>query len=146
MLAHPAVVDRPAVNRVLAVVSDRLTSVMSTGTNNTTVRATAVRSTVGGRVDGTGSLCHGASRTVRSVTGSAAPGRAVVTSPAGLVSEDCRVEAVEGVGAGSVDEGRMANKRDVVDWVNVSNLNEDLSREESYSGSPRQRRRSCGMR
>lgn len=121
MLTHPTPTNRPPINRVLSVVMfNRLTGMMTTvTTNNTTMRTAAIRSTMSSRVNSTGSLRHGASRTIRSIAGSAAPSRAVMASPAGLVREDCRVEAVEGVGACSIDEGSVADEGDVVDWIEV---------------------------
>lgn len=59
--------------------------------------------------------CHGASRAIRSVARSAAPARALNRAPARLASEDVVVEAIEGAWACAVDEGSVAEERDVVE-------------------------------
>jgi hypothetical protein len=119
MLAHPAISHRPAANRVAVVVpmTDRLASVVRAVSNNTAMRTAAVARAVDGRAHTAGSLRHGAPGSIRSITGRAAPSGAIVSAPAGLAREDCAVEAVEGVGARAVDEGRVADEGDVVDYV-----------------------------
>jgi hypothetical protein len=116
MLTHSASTHRPSINGMLPMmVSDWLSSMVSACTNNTAMRTTSIRSTMSSRVDSTSSFGHGASWSIRSIAGSATPRRSVVTTPASLVGEDCRVEAIKGAGSGSVDEGCVANKGDVID-------------------------------
>ena len=58
---------------------------------------------------------HSSPRTISGVERRAAPAAAFVGTPAGLAGEDGVVEAVEGAGACAIDEGCVAQERDVVE-------------------------------
>lgn len=143
LLAHAASSNRAAINRGTCGV----TVGMSTGTNNATVGTTSVGSAVCSRVDGMGSLSHASTRAIRSVTRGSTPGRAVVSTPTSLAGEGGVVEAVKGGGAGTVDERSVANERDVIDCgYQVSDGTVVVEESNTYSGSPKRKRRSCGRR
>lgn len=84
-------------------------SVASPGVSSVVALSSASNTTSGSR--------HGATGRVRSVAGSTAPGAGIVSAPVSFAGEGCVVEAVEGVGAGAVDEGGVAEEGDVVDCV-----------------------------
>jgi hypothetical protein len=146
MLAHPAIRHRSAANRVaVVVVTNRLASVVRTVTNDTAMSTAAVARAVDGRVDSACGLRHSTPGSVRGIAGRTAPGGAVVSAPAGLTREHCAVEAVEGVGPSSVDEGRVADEGDVVDYQ--YSLGDDVRKGgygRAYSESPKQQHTSYG--
>lgn len=104
VLSHPAATHRAAVDGVVA-----------RSANHAAMRAAAVRRALDSRVsDCSGGLGHCAAGTVCGVAWGATPCGSVVGAPAGLAGEDSVVEAVEGIGAGAVDEGSVADEGDVV--------------------------------
>ena len=58
---------------------------------------------------------HGTTRTVSSIARRTTPRATLERSPTGLAREDSVMKAIERAGTGAVDEGRVAQERDVVE-------------------------------
>jgi len=136
---------RSPINRVAVAVA----MVVGVGVNNTAVGTPSVGSAMGSSRRTSG-LRHGAARSVGRIERGAAPSGGVVLAPTGLARPHGVVEAVEGGGACAVDEGRVADKRGVVDWGGVVSTGQlgkkGDTQGKTYSGSPRRRRRPCDRR
>jgi hypothetical protein len=58
---------------------------------------------------------HGTSRTICSIEWCTSPGCSLNCTPSSLAGEDSVVESIERAWAGSIDEGSMTHKRDMVE-------------------------------
>jgi hypothetical protein len=104
MLPHTTSSNRPPLDRVPTTIP-----------HNATMRPAAICSAMSGSISGTGGLRHSTAWTIRSIERCTGPRTTVMCTPAGLAGPARVVEAVEGGGTGTVDEGGVAEERDVVD-------------------------------